>query len=262
MKRRFLLLFCLLSGQAIHAVHLDPVLPRFYEITPSFEQSFTYSNTRNIHWSSFQTLGGEVSVCWPISYTCPCKVYDVQAEIQVAETAVQHIRIDHFNITALKQWNDHFLFGATLQQTLRKALQDPSSFHHGLLEGQFHIAYGKDMCISPCYVTRGYITGTLGVADVGVPWLESSLHWYMQAQFTFDCYVKAIVGLGSKSFHPHHFHGYGSVKHRSIDIGASYIYQIEDGRRWDLELSSRILAVNTAKFPIRFCLTYIFPFGI
>ena len=49
---------------------------------------------------------------------------------------------------------------------------------------------------------------------------------------------------GNKNIRPHHFTGYGKIRHRSVDVGLRYTIGLKCGATFCLQYARRIYAYN------------------
>ena len=116
-----------------------------------------------------------------LSATYPFKRYCGEFEATLADTRHQNKLWDNFRLTGRYQWlNDRegdsmsLVTGITLTQPLTRALHDISSFHHGHIEGEFHVAIGETYG-DPDYdshLFRWWTVSGVGVAQSGSAWVR------------------------------------------------------------------------------------------
>lgn len=197
-------------------------------------------------------------------------VWQVDFEVNVARTHKRELSLDDVRLTARYQLLNDILgdpvtltAGLTLINTTRQTLHDPDLFHKGLVEGELHVAIGQEISCQEYWTTRVWGAGLLGIANRGFPWVRLigawEKNWWNQNEL--GVFADFLCGFGNKSFHPHHFHGYGSVHHQSLDVGVSYkIY-------WDCDVitlgySYRVFANNYPKNVSTFLLNLMIPIGL
>lgn len=153
--------------------------------------------------------------------------------------------------------------GFTLTEVSHCALRDPSVFHHGRIEGEFHLSFGKELSCLNFWSSRFWGVVGIGIADRGWPWLRADAvfekNWCDQHQISL--FVHTLWGLG------HHdisrcFHGYGNIQHRSVDLGFKYTYLLECGMTASFAYSHRVYAVNFPAQANIFAVSILYPFGL
>lgn len=81
--------------------------------------------------------------------------------------------------------------GMTVIKVFKPAWHDLSIFHHGGIEGEAHVAVGKEFSCMQFWTSRIWAVGAFGVGDVGSPWLRGDIdcehNWWdrHQARFLF-----------------------------------------------------------------------------
>lgn len=193
-------------------------------------------------------------------------------ELKLADTTSRAFGIDHFSVSARYHLMDDvaaedpvsMTAGATITNANRKSLHDMSSFHHGQFEGELHIAVGKETSLGAYWVNHFWGMAALGCADIGSPWLHGRIQWDHNAcdRHSYSLYLDALYGMGSTALRKHKsFRGYGPIKHRSIDIAASYTFALENGLRLSAQGSYRLFAANFPKQAITLSAGLLYPFG-
>ncbi len=207
-----------------------------------------------------------------LSAEYPFKRYCGQFEVTGARTRHQKYLIDNFRITGRYQWLSefegdpyNFVIGIMLDEPMTRALHDISSFHHGHIEGEAFLSYGKSYG-RPCandYVFRWWNVLGLGGADKGSLWLRGDLgvEYKDGNNNTLRGFVNTLWGLGRDDLNPEHFAGYGNIKHRSVDVGLRYGYSMGCWGILRIEYARRVYAFNFPKDVNLFLFEYYLPFG-
>lgn len=199
--------------------------------------------------------------------------YSVEIETIVADTPRQAPACDQVRLTARRLVLDDvggedpfsMAAGFTVIQAFRSSLHDISSFHHGQIEGEMHVAIGKETAWRNLWMTRWWGVLGVGIADRGSPWVRANLVWdkNMCNQSFVRLFMNTLWGLGGNNIrHTRHFSGYGGIGHQSIDLGARYTYLFESAAELSIEYAKRVHARN---FPGRANLvqiSFLYPFGI
>lgn len=177
-------------------------------------------------------------------------------ELVFADTNHQHGRWDHCQFTGSYQWMDDIVgdfasvvFGVRYVSASKSALHDVSSFHHGQNEVELSLSVGKEQTVYDSWGSRYWGIAVFGLADHGSPWwrMEAAFEKNWQQVWALRFYANALYGMGGKSIHPHHFKGYGPIKHRSLDMGLRLTRQTEWCGTWSLECAQRVYSRNFPK---------------
>lgn len=207
-----------------------------------------------------------------LSATYPFKRYRGEFEATAAYTQHQKGRWDNFRITGSYLWLDeleddplNLVTGIILTEPFSRALHDISSFHHGHIDGEFFLSYGKKYGC-PCskdYISRWWNVIGIGIADFGSPWIRGEAAWeynFYDAQ-QLRVFVNTLWGIGKNYIDPHHFKGYGKIKHKSVDLGIRYGYTMGCWGTLNLEYARRVFAYNFPHNANLVLLEYYYPFG-
>ena len=144
-------------------------------------------------------------------------------------------------------------------------MHDISSFHHGHIEGEVHLSFGKKYGY-PCskdYLFRWWNVVGIGIADEGSPWIreDAACEYNYDDVHQFRGFVNTLWGTGKDNLHPHHFKGYGNIKHKSVDVGIRYGYTIGCWGTLSIQYARRVYAYNFPKNANLALFEYYFPFG-
>ena len=196
-----------------------------------------------------------------------------ELEVTFADTKYRSFGIDNFRLTGRYLWTNDVLgmdplslvTGLTLTQAFTSSLYDISSFHHGRFELEWHTAIGKEFSFKEFWFSRLWCLGGIGIGDQGAPWLRFNVTWQQNCldvnQFTV--YMNTLWGCGNQSLNPHHFRGYGLVRHQSIDLGLSYSRFFESvGGTFSLNYTRRVYALNFPEQANLITLEFFYPFGL
>jgi hypothetical protein len=208
-----------------------------------------------------------------LSATYPFRRYCGEFEATVANTRHQNYRWDNYRVTGRYQVMNELdgspitlTAGITLGEAFSLALHDVSSFHHGHLEGEFHLSFGKKYGY-PCshdYIFRWWNVFGIGTSDIGSPWLreEIACEYNDRGVHQWRCFAHTLWGVGQQNLRYLHFKGYGSINHQSVDVGVRYGYTIDCWGTLSIQYARRVYASN---FPQNANLTLVelyIPFGI
>lgn len=266
--RIFCILFSLFFSN-LFATDLNPWYGRDLEIETNaifrYQRYYVIKTpSRNLRYHSndqFYTVNAGLSA------------FDFRAELEatLANTRKQNPAFDNARLTVrYKVWNDilgDFLTltpGITLTQACKHSVHDLSSFHHGKLEAEFHLAFGREFSCAEFWYRRFWGVVGIGTADVGSPWLRGDFNWEENwcDQQQLRLFILTLWGLGGNNIHCRHsFKGYGPIHHQSIDLGVGYSYLFEFGAKVSLDVTHRVYAYNFPSQANQFVLSVFYPFG-
>lgn len=241
-----------------------------YQAYPAVQSPSQSHSSKDI----FLTFGTESSIDSSLfSFFGFPDIGEISGEIELifADTHHRPFGFDSAQATLRNLWlNDgigdpvSLSTGLTIIQACQRSLHDPSSFHHGKFEAEFHLAVGKEHICFSTWTTRWWGIGALGTADAGSPWLRANaaFEWLTQDQRQiFRVFMDTLWGFGQNNFHYKKFHGYGPVRHQSVDLGIRYTYDFDIWGLLGLEYSYRVYAKNFPMETSRLLATYTFPLG-
>lgn len=199
--------------------------------------------------------------------------YKAELEANFADTRHHGFGFDNLRLTANYLFlNDvtaespvSLMAGLTATQAVKIALKDIGSFHHGLIETELHVSVGKEWVWWEFWTSRAWAVFGLGVADVGSPWIRADFAW--EKNFCglqkIKAFINTLWGLGHRSLHLNRpFHGYGDIRHQSIDIGLGYYYRFDFGGEISFDYSHRLHARNFPRNVNIFKVGFLYPFGL
>jgi hypothetical protein len=251
MKMRHLLLAFACLPSLLLATELSPWLGRDFEFEPRFvylHQSYNRINAGNhsFHHSAQDNF-------YTLSLSFAAMDYSAELESTLADTHKQRPAFDNARLTGRYRIFDDIIGdaftltpGITITQACKHSLHDISSFHHGEIESEFHVAAGKEFSCEEFWTHRFWGVAGLGIGDHGSPWIHADFHfeknWWDLNRI--NLFIHTLWGLGNNNLSRHHFGGYGPIKHKSIDIGLRYSHLTELGLIISLEYARRIFARN------------------
>lgn len=191
-------------------------------------------------------------------------------EITFADTG-SHQGFDSCRLTGGYLWSNDIigdplstLFGLSYIATAKGSLRDTSSFHHGRNEGELFVSIGKERTRGSSWTSRWWSVFCMGVADHGSPWMRKQLFWeknFCGAKI-LRLYVDALWGMGGNKLHSKDFDGYGSIRHRSVEVGARITTIFSYGTEMFFEYGRRVYAFNYPKHSNFFRLQIVYPYSL
>jgi len=195
-----------------------------------------------------------------------------ELEATVADTRYQDWRLDNMRLTARYKWlNDitgdpvSLVTGLTLTQAFTSSLRDISSFHHGRAEMEAHVSIGREVTSGASWKSRWWTLLAVGLADQGTEWIRTHSEWEKNwcDRHAAAIFLDTLWGMGSRSLHTlNHFHGYGLIRHQSVDLGLNYHYLTASGGTFEASYAYRVFARNFPQDSQLIKLSLIYPFGI
>lgn len=270
MMRSLVIFLFIFISFICEATDLKPWFGNQYEAELRF--LFLYQNYFSISISNqhdFKRDENDKFITLSIAY--PFKRYCGEFEVVGADTRHQKHNVDCFRISARYQWLDDakdpfsLVTSIIVTEPQTRALKDVSSFHHGYLEGEFCISFGKQYGYPGTKEYRSRWWGIFGVggADEGQPWFrgDAAYEYKLRGVHLFRGFLHTLWGAGHKNLEPKHFKGYGAIKHRSVDVGGRYGFITPCMGTLYFEYARRVYAHNFPKNANLVLLEYYFPFG-
>lgn len=255
---RFLIGCFLAIPTLIGAMELYPWSGRDFEFHPRMTQVFqTYPSHRNY----FLGLGVEGSY----------DVWQADLEVNLAHTEKLTFGFNDFRLTGRYRWMNDIVgepvtinTGVTFIKATHHSLRDYNLFHHGVTEVELHAAMGKEFECGDNWSYRFWGVGALGIANRGFPWVRVNLGWEKNwwDQYVFGLFIDTLWGLGHRRLHIHDFHGYGPVRHQSVDIGVKYEWLSKYDSVVTVSYAYRPYASNFPEHVNTFLVQWMIPFGI
>lgn len=196
------------------------------------------------------------------------------AELEAVATDTRYRRfgMDCIKLTGRYRWlNDivgdpvSLVTGLSIAQVFKPGLRNLSSFHHGGIECEAHVAVGRERSFMQYWFSRYWAVLGVGIADMGYPWIRGDYAWEYNfcEKHILRLFANSLWGLGYHHLHHvNHFHGYGSIRHQSIDLGARYSFLFNWGGTLSLEYAYRVFARNCPKGVNIAYLSLCYPFGL
>jgi hypothetical protein len=194
-----------------------------------------------------------------------------EAELLQAITRKQHGDLDSIKLTGSTLWTDDvfgdrvsFLTGLSYTQAFSSSVNDLNSFHHGYYEGEFFASLGKETPKHSYWISRWWGVAGVGVAEKGSPWIrfQVALEKSWEEMHRLRAFMHILHGLGGKKLHVCEFHGYGSIRHSSVDVGIRYEREIPFYGSMNVEYSYRVFANNFPAYAHRVVVELWSTFGV
>jgi hypothetical protein len=252
------------------ATEFNPWYTRYLEIQP--KASFIFQNYQTIntgHGTVHRKTNDEFLI---LSVSGAYDTFSLELETTFANTRHRSFGFCDARFTARYQLFDdvmgdpiNLVTGLTVIQSCKIALHDLSCFYHGTIEGEFHLAIGREISCEQFWTSRCWSLLAIGTADVGSPWIKGDFTWEHNwwDLHELEIGVYSLWGLGRDKLNlTRPFHGYGSINHQSIDFGFKYRYNLDCGGIIGIGYSYRVFARNYPKHANRVDLSFLYPFGL
>jgi hypothetical protein len=268
--RKAYLSFALLVASSMGAEDFSPWYPPAVGIEVKADYFFqTYPSVASSHGSFSHHADDQF---FTLSAATSYDIYAVEAEMMLAHTRKCSFMVDHLGVTGRYQFlsdtlGDDFslVAGLTLIKPFDVALNDISCFHHGHTEGEFTLALGHESICKDSWISRWWTMAGFGIADIGSPWIRGEFTWEQRwydvhmARF----FVHSLLGFGKNALHTaKHFHGYGPIRHRSLDVGVGYDYSFDHGIMLEFDYAYRVYARNFPKNASLIQVVLTYPFSL
>jgi len=265
MLKLILLIFPLICA----GTDLKPWFGNDYEA--EFRATILYQNYSSLATPDKNYKRNDNDTFSTLSAAYPFKRYSGEFEATAAHTKHQSCCWDNYRFTGRYKWFDDIrdqfslVTSITIQEPMTRALNDVSSFHHGHLEGEFCLSYGKKYGY-PCssdYIYRWWNVLGVGSADQGSLWYRAEGTWECNIWdiHRFRVFGHILWGAGGNDLNPYDFHGYGSIRHRSADVGVRYEYRIPGWGSLNFQYAHRVYASNFPQQTNLLMFQYYYPFG-
>lgn len=228
----------LIAGAQVLAAEESPWIDQVLEPVASLELGYQYFNKLGHCRYPGNDFFGNAGLLFALSS-------DLCFELEARSTHThQHgIALDQVKQTARYAYLDDargdlfaLTFGLELVEPISPfGLKDPSFIHHSLFDPELHVAIGKEWICEDEYIWRLYGLAAVGVGVEGSPWMRGNIaaeYQYCLAH-VFKGKLIGEGGFGRNDLYLHHFHGYGPIAYRLVDVELEYTY---DFNCFDLSL--------------------------
>lgn len=155
--------------------------------------------------------------------------------------------------------------GLNTRAVTGRAVADVSSPYASYWNGEFTVSLGKEFTKDSDWKTRGFLLGTVGLANHGSFWNRCKAAFeacWMQKQ-SFQLFALGYFGYGGqKEIDIDHFQGWGYIRHRSLDMGAQYSHFFDFWGTLSLSYACRVWAVSYPRGEQTIEFSYAFPFSL
>lgn len=268
MKHLFLFI---LFAPFLEATERMPWFPRYLELQP--RATWLYQDYSKVDTAQGSKHHSSHDNFLFLSLSGAYDRWAAELEASAAATRHRHFTPSDITLTGRYQWLDDiigdavsFTTGFTVAQVFKLAVHDISCFYHGGIQLEAHAAAGKEFAIcEQFWVSRAWGVLGLGIADHGSPWVRADLAWEQNVWdvHRFRIFADSLWGLGRNNLAlKRHFHGYGPIRHQSIDLGFLYSHQFAMGAIIDLGYAYRVHAHNCPEHVNKVFVSLLYPFSL
>lgn len=265
-----LLLSLLLYPFLICGIDYEPWYTPDIMVQPRIDVRYqTFSRVTTPHGGIFTN-----SRDWFLTPSVGLAAFGLSGDISttIAKTRKQNFCVDEVVLSVRKLLMDDVVgdpfslsIGITGIKAFKHSVHDLSSFHHGKIEGEMHVAVGKETLCGSVWQTHTWAMFGVGCADAGWVWLRGNLGWEKNwwDRHQAGVFVETLWGMGHKDLSPHkEFKGYGKIRHESVDLGMNYSYQFDFGGIISLAYSYRVFAHNFPSNASNIYLQFVYPMSV
>jgi hypothetical protein len=272
MSKLKILLLLLFFPIFIHATDLIPWFGNIYEA--ELRTEILYQNYQSISSGHHTYKKNANDYFLTLSVEYPFKRFSGQFEATGAHTHRQQpYRLDNVRVTGRYQWTDqlegdpfNIVSGVIVDFPLTHAVHDVSSSHHGHLEGELNVAFGKKYGYPGTrnYHFRWWSVIGIGLAEEGSPWVrdDAALEFNFANRHHLRAFVNTLWGLGRDDLRLPEFRGYGSIRHQSVDVGFRYSFDAGCYGTLSIQYARRVYAFNFPEKTNLVMLEYYISFGM
>lgn len=235
LKKKFSFLFILGVQTVLVGLETKPWLGNPYEMGLGIRGA--YSRFVRVQNASIQpsTPCNEYNFFFDLKGTIASKM-DLQAELELAQTPKQPFNVRSASLQWRYQWlNDiagdplSVTWGLNVRAVPGHALKDVSCPYAANGNYAGTVAVGKEWSREGSWVMRTYGLGLIGWGNHGSPWAQVLFLWEKswKSAYCLSLFSLGDFGLGNRQrVNVNRFYGWGPFSHQSIDVGASFSYQM------------------------------------
>ena len=202
---------------------------------------------------------------------CPLPQWDIDADMQVADTSAARFNFRSLGLQTRYLWQDDivgdpvsFATGASARFTSSTSLRDVSCPSHANADFELNFSLGKEFDASISWRWRLWCFGALGHGNRGSPWVRGlvSAETNLNEKHRWAVYAVGSNGYGRHShLNPSHFYGYAKYRQKSIDVGVRYGCCIGVWGSIRLDYMRRVLAKVCPQNVNTVVVSYLMPFS-
>lgn len=202
----------------------------------------------------------------------PTPQWQVDTEVEFADTPRQSMGLRSGALQVKYLWLDDLLgdpvsltTGVVVRGVTGHSIRDVSCPYHSYANYEVNVAAGREWDHGFDWRYRTYAGSSLGIGNHGYPWLAAFaiFEGQLKQAHRLGLFFDGALGFGHQQrVIINHFHGYGSIAHRNIDIGARYTYVFEVWGKLTLAYTRRVFARSFPEQVNFFTISYMLPFSL
>ncbi|MCB1111896.1 MAG: hypothetical protein H7A37_03225 [Chlamydiales bacterium] len=270
MKLRSWITAFLLSTASLGATDFQPWYPRDLEI----QTRFLYAQQR---YDNVDTITGSVpqrstnnffGAGVEVAYTEWCG----EVELMTSQTLSRAWSPEYLRATARYQLMDDVIgdpvslvVGATGTYVFGQSIKDIAVFHQCRVEGELHLAVGKEYSTGANWIARAWALGAVGGGEHGAAWYRGLVvaDYLYCLNHELRVFVEGLHGNGSQALNlsvP--FNGYGTINYETGDVGGRYSYYFDFYGSFSFTFAYRFYAKNCPEYAKTYAIEFLYPFGL
>lgn len=236
------------------------------------DSSFTYSRFDKVEGAFRQPHGISNNYVSMVGIGfMPADSWDLEIDLEMAQTPREQFGFRSSAIQARYQFLDDIAgdpVSATMGLSIRgvgnQSVQDVSSPYSSYANYEVHTAIGKEHVFQDTWTLRGYGLVAVGQANHGYPWIRSTASFEGNIHDThrLELFSVGYFGFGHHRVDAHHFHGWGNIRHQSVDVGGSYKYKFDLWGVLSLSYAYRVYAHLYPQNEQTLMIRYELPFSL
>ena len=257
-----------------------PMLAATVEIQPWFGEVYEFHLLSSYSYSRFSKVqGGVPQIRSPFNVNLlyfsldfpPSPEWSIDADLQFADTTQQDFNFRTAALQVRYLWLDDIIgdkvslcTGMNTRFTPSYALHDVSCPSRTNVDFEANFSIGKELEVRESWLFRVWGFGAVGHGIWGSPWVRGVVAFETNLD---DLHKWALYAEGNNGYGSHrrvntdHFHGYGKIRTKSIDLGLRYGYRIGVWGTLRFEYVRRFLAKAAPAHVNTVIVSYLLPFS-
>ena len=270
MQKKTLLAACL-AATSLYSLEETPWLNTLYQF--NLLADATYSKYRYVDEALVQPTHTYNNYLTSLGFGfTPSPSFGMELEVELARTPYQNYGFRSAAVGARYLVLDgiagdpfSLVVGGNLRPVRSRSVRDISSPYGSYMNYEAMISIGKELLAKEQWLLRGYLVGTVGIANRGSFWdrFSAVLEGRFLPSQVLKLFAHGYFGYGSnKIVDIENFRGWGEMNHSSIDIGMEYRYSTPLWGELGLSYAHRVLAKSYPENEQTFTLSYKLPFSL
>lgn len=198
-------------------------------------------------------------------------LWDAEVEMELERTSRNSFGFESGAFQLRRSlWSDikgdliSFDLGTNIRFVPKTRVRDVETPYHDLWNFELVSALGKELTKDDEWYLRTFLSGALGQANRGYPWIKGNFDIKAKAfkSYMIGAFVRSYFGTGYYTLiNVRKFDGYSMFQHQSVDIGASFSLLFKVYGTLTLSFTHRALAKSYPEDYNSFRLSYDVPFS-